>query len=81
VKNSSSQLKILVCPVPLNLPSLFLSAQHLSGTAGEGLGTGAVIGVVDVGGLEMGAERGFVKRFWTGGEGWAMWKGNQDNGG
>ena len=70
MKNSSSQLKILVCPVPLNSPSLFLSAQHLSGTAGEGLGTGAVVGVVDVGALEMGAERGFVKRFGTGGEGW-----------
>ena len=60
------------------MPSLFLSAQHLSGTASEGLGTDAVIGVGDVGGLETGAERGNVKRFGTGGEGWAMWKGNQD---
>jgi len=80
VRNSSSQLKD-TCLSCLNSPSLFLSAQHLSGTAGEELGTGAVIGVADVGGLETGAERGFVKRFWTGGEGWAMWKGNQDNGG
>ena len=80
MRNSSSQLKD-TCLSCLNSPSLFLSAQHLSGTAGEGLGTGAVIGVADVGGPETGAERDFVKRFGTGGEGWAMRKGNQDNGG
>ena len=41
------------------------------------MGTGAATGVAD----EAGVETGFVERFGTGGEGWAIWKGNLDNGG
>jgi len=36
------------------------------------LGTGAATGVADVGGLEMGAETGFVEKFGAGGEGWVV---------
>jgi len=49
--------------------------------AGEGLDIDTATGGADIEGLETGAEIGFVERFGTGGEGWAIWNGNLDNGG